>query len=84
MEESQKADEERLQKLEESMNQKLQDIKDMKQGIATNESPFKEGESSESNGIKLEDPEVVSTIEEESRQKYIEKNKLPDDWGTRQ
>ena len=89
IEEQKKAEEERLRKLEETMLQKLKDIENMKQGVATNENPFKQdGEQDDQNnnavgGLNLNDEKVISDIEEESRLKYIEEKGLPSDWGIR-
>ena len=90
VEESAKVFEEKLSKTEEAFKQQLEDIKNMKQSVATNDNPFKSQPGDESNpntnklGVDITKPEVLDDIEEESRRQFIEKMDVSPEFGQRQ
>ena len=84
LEESKKASEDNLTRLKEDFAKELEDIRNMKQGVSQNQNPFAPKEGEEHSGFdekKLNDPETVKGIEEASRQAFIEKYGLPNDFG---
>ena len=81
LETQKKESDDKLEAYKEEFKKEIQNLKDSRQGVARNDSPFEDKPVENNSGINLKDPEVIKTIEEETVQQFRDKHGLPDEFG---
>lgn len=81
MEALKKAQEEQSLKLKEEFSRQLEEFKNQKQSVQSNNNPFN-APATQSQGVNMKDPKVLDMIEERSLIEFRKKYNLPEDFGS--